>query len=317
MTQRAGYPVYLVGCLLLASQLVGAQNPPAAAQNPPAVTQSPSDPPTFIADIRFARGRNVVPYLEGWIRNPDETFDFVFGYYNRNVEEDLAIPAGPDNSVMPGGPDRGQPTWFVAGRQAGRQQRVFRVRVPKDWGDKTLTWSLTAHGHTDSVIAKLVPAEEITEHMMIAKGSNTTVMGETDTNQPPTIAVTPVTSATVGAPLTLTSLVTDDGLPKPPKPVPQRPVSTGADGRFQAQRNTSGQGRVFAGLRVIWLEYRGPAKVAFETNPISVKDGKAVTTARFAAPGTYTLIATADDSRLTARTQLTINVAPANTTQQP
>jgi hypothetical protein len=305
MRKRAGYPVCFVGCVLLASQFLGAQNPPVSA-----------DPPTFIPDIRFSSGRNVVPYLEGWIRNPDETFDFVFGYYNRNMQEELAIPAGPSNSVMPGGPDRGQPTWFVAGRQAGRQARIFRVRVPKDWGDKTLTWTLTANGRTESVVAKLVPAEEINEHMMVAKGNNTTMMGETDTNQPPTISVTPVASATAGVPLTLTALVTDDGLPKPPKPVPPRPVSTAADGRFQAQRNSTGPARAFPGLRVIWLEYRGPAKIAFETNPISVANGKAVTTARFTAPGTYTLIATADDTRLTAQTQLTIKVAPNNTTQQ-
>jgi hypothetical protein len=59
---------------------------------------------------------------------------------------------------------------------------------------------------------------------------------------------------------------------------------------------------------VSWLEYRGPAKVTFETNPINVANGKAVTTARFAAPGTYTLIATATDSALTARAELMVTV---------
>jgi hypothetical protein len=311
MRMRVGHPVVhlVVGCMMLAPRLAGAQNPAPAPQNP-------SDPPTFIPDIRFSSGRNVVPYLEGWIRNPDESFDFVFGYYNRNTDEELAIPVGPNNSVMPGGPDRGQPTYFVAGRQAGRQARIFRTRVPRDWGDRTLTWTLTAHGRTDSVVAKLVPAEEITEHMIVAKGNNTTVMGVEDQNQPPSISLAPVTSAIVGVPLTLTSLVSDDGLPKPPRPVPERPISTGPDGRFQGQRNSTGVGRGFAGLRVIWLEYRGPAKVTFETNPISVTNGKAVTIARFAAPGTYTLIATADDTRLTARTQLTIEVAPRSTAQQ-
>src|SRR5216684_7713192 len=69
--------------------------------------QTPSSipPPTWIPDIRFSSGRNVVPYLEGWIRNPDQSFDFVFGYFNRNSVQELAIPAGPYNSVMPGGPD--------------------------------------------------------------------------------------------------------------------------------------------------------------------------------------------------------------------
>src|SRR5215510_3313650 len=108
--------------IAIAGSLVRAQNPPAS--------------PTSIPDIRFANGMSVVPYLEGWIKNPDESFDFVFGYFNRNTEEELVIPPGAANSVMPGGPDRGQPTYF----NPRRQPRIFRVRVPKDWGDKALTW---------------------------------------------------------------------------------------------------------------------------------------------------------------------------------
>jgi hypothetical protein len=30
--------------------------------------------------------------------------------------------------------------------------------VPKDFGDKSLTWSITANGLTQKVVAKLVPA---------------------------------------------------------------------------------------------------------------------------------------------------------------
>jgi hypothetical protein len=37
-------------------------------------------------------------------RNADGSFDMVFGYFNRNWEEQLSIPAGPDNMVEPGGP---------------------------------------------------------------------------------------------------------------------------------------------------------------------------------------------------------------------
>src|SRR5215217_3573233 len=122
-----------------------------------ATAQQPgTPPPTWTPDIKFASGREVVPYLEGWIKNPDESFDFIFGYYSRNMEQELAIPAGAENSVMPGGPDRGQPTYFLP----RRQPRIFRVRVPKDWGDKALTWTLTANGRTEKVVAKLVPAYE-------------------------------------------------------------------------------------------------------------------------------------------------------------
>ena len=33
--------------------------------------QNPDVPPTWIPDIKFASGREIVPYLEGWIKNPD------------------------------------------------------------------------------------------------------------------------------------------------------------------------------------------------------------------------------------------------------
>jgi hypothetical protein len=82
--KHAGAVTYaVVGAVAFAAHLVHAQ--------------TPSVPPTWMPDIKFASGRNIAPYLEGWIRNPDETFDFVFGYFNRNTEEELAIPTGPDN----------------------------------------------------------------------------------------------------------------------------------------------------------------------------------------------------------------------------
>jgi hypothetical protein len=282
----------VVGAVVIATHLAHAQNA--------------SAPPTWTPDIRFASGRNIAPYLEGWIKNPDGTSDFVFGYFNRNTEEDLAIPPGPENSVMPGGPDRGQPTYFVP----RRQPRVFRVRVPKDWGDKTLTWSITANGRTEKVMARLLPAEEINEHMMMAGGSNTMRFGEEDLNKPPEITIAPVAAATVAAPLTLTAMVTDDGLPRPrPEAPAPPPVSQPTGGRFQSQRNSSAPNRnALVGLRVTWLEYRGPAKVTFETNPIAVASGKAVTAARFAAPGTYTLVAMANDGRLSTRGEVVVTV---------
>src|SRR5215218_9921946 len=81
--------------------------------------------PTAIPQTKFDRGQDIQPYFEGWIRNADGSFDMVFGYFNRNWQEELAIPAGPDNMIdpfdsaqgRPGGPDRGQPTYFLPRRQ--------------------------------------------------------------------------------------------------------------------------------------------------------------------------------------------------------
>ena len=36
------------------------------------------------AQLKFDRGQNVAPVFEGWERNPDGTFNMVFGYMNRN-----------------------------------------------------------------------------------------------------------------------------------------------------------------------------------------------------------------------------------------
>ena len=40
--------------------------------------------PTELAQVRFNSGQDIVPYFEGWIKNPDGMFDLVFGYFNRN-----------------------------------------------------------------------------------------------------------------------------------------------------------------------------------------------------------------------------------------
>src|SRR6185369_3277825 len=90
------------------------------------------------AQTRYAKGQDVVPAFEGWERNPDGSFNMVFGYMNRNYEEEIDLPVGPDNMIEPGPADQGQPTHFYV----RRQQFVFKVRVPKDWGKKDLVWTL-------------------------------------------------------------------------------------------------------------------------------------------------------------------------------
>ncbi|PYU24812.1 MAG: hypothetical protein DMG30_07550, partial [Acidobacteria bacterium] len=123
--------------------------------------QGLSQLPTYNPQTQFSSGQDVVPVYEGWLRNPDGTFTFVFGYFNRNWKEELVIPAGPDNKLEPGEPDRRQPTYFLPRRQSW----VFRVQVPKDWGQQELVWTITAHGRTEKAYAQLVPEEEILERL--------------------------------------------------------------------------------------------------------------------------------------------------------
>src|SRR5438445_4891749 len=57
-------------------------------------------------------GQTVTPAFEGWYRNADGTYSISFGYYNRNSEEAVEVPIGPDNFIAPGDRNQGQPTRF-------------------------------------------------------------------------------------------------------------------------------------------------------------------------------------------------------------
>ena len=256
--------------------------------------------PTAIPQTKFVSGQDVVPYFEGWIRNPDGTFDLVFGYFNRNWQEELAIPAGADNMFEPGPADRGQPTYFLPRRQGW----VFRVRVPSDFGKQVLTWTIRANGKTEKAYGELLPVEEITERIVMSRGNLNP--GESDPNKPPTIALAPPQTAAAGQDISLTATVTDDGLPKPRATV-QRTATSDAT-RMQAQANSSAAPRP-RGLTVSWMQLRGPAKVIFEpAGPAAVTGGAAATVARFSAPGVYVVRATANDGALATKSDVTITV---------
>jgi len=256
--------------------------------------------PTAIPQTKFVSGQNVVPYFEGWIRNADGSFDLVFGYFNRNWQEELAIPAGPDNKFEPGAPDRGQPTYFLPRRQGW----VFRVRVPADFGKQVLTWTIKANGKTETAYGELLPVEEITERIVMTRGNLNP--GEGDPNKPPAIAIAVAATAAAGQPVALTANVTDDGLPKPRVTV-QRTAASDAT-RIQAQANSSATPRP-RGLTVTWMQLRGPSKVTFDpAGPSPVAGGAVVTAARFPSPGVYAIRATASDGALSTKSDVTITV---------
>ena len=101
--------------------------------------------PTELPSTKFSSGQDIQPYFEGWIHNPDGTFDLVFGYFNRNWQEELAIAPGPENFVaVPGSKDadHGQPTYFLPRRQGW----AYRVTVPSTFGKQEVTWTIVANG---------------------------------------------------------------------------------------------------------------------------------------------------------------------------
>lgn len=110
------------------------------------------------ADRRHPSGQTVTPSFEGWYRNTDGSFGLVFGYFNRNFDEELELPVGPNNLMEPGPADRGQPTHFLTRRQVA----VFAVTVPPDFGQQTLTWTLVSQGQRLAVPGSLRAEWEIT-----------------------------------------------------------------------------------------------------------------------------------------------------------
>jgi len=202
--------------------------------------------------------QSITGAFEGWYQNPDGTFSLLMGYFNRNSEETLEIPVGPNNRIEPGPADQGQPTTFFPRRQWG----VFRIVVPRDFGTKKLTWTIVANGQTTSIPMSLNPLWVVEPLKDAGNGNTPPVLkfepnGASLTGPPQGIART--LSAKVAEPLALTLWVSDD---KPPR---------------------GGRG---LGGSVFWSKFRGPGEVTFENaRPAPDPEGKATTSAKFAAPG--------------------------------
>jgi hypothetical protein len=100
-------------------------------------------------------GQNIAPVYEGFETNPDGSFNLLFGYYNRNWEEEINVPVGPDNSLEPGGPDRGA---IRTGSAAGDR---FRASTPEKGIDDFVQFS----GH--DVVAVLCGVDPVDEDVLI------------------------------------------------------------------------------------------------------------------------------------------------------
>jgi hypothetical protein len=235
---------------------------------------------------RRGAGDSVTGAFEGWYYNPDGSRAFLVGYYNRNSTQEIDIPIGPNNHIDPGGPDMGQPTHFLTGRQWG----MFTVQAPKDFKptDK-FVWTLVANGISTSIPFHLLADYVMSPFTEIAVGNTPPVVkfdpnGKTTQGPIGTIAAAPTMTATVGTPLPLNVWVSDDqkytsGTNAPPSESRQ-PVS------------------------VRWTMFRGPGKVTFEKPRPTIEkqpsgpmpfNGKATTTAKFSEPGDYVLQLTAND----------------------
>jgi hypothetical protein len=241
--------------------------------------------------LSFNSGQNVAPAYEGWEETADGKY-FLFGYMNRNWEEELNVPVGPENGFSGAaglGVDLGQPTHFLP----RRNRFVFRVKVPATFTAKDeLVWTLTTNGVTEKAYASLRDDYKVDD---VVKASETGALGagssspEVRSNKEPVVKIDGQKTRTVkvGQPVDLVALVTDDGIPR--RRQGGTPLGGGsAIGRTDAPADqaaaAAAQQRLArfltappiritvgknVGLHLSWFVYRGDGAVSFD--PVQIK----------------------------------------------
>ncbi len=230
--------------------------------------------------LTYTHGQNVAPAYEGWEVDAAGKKYFLFGYMNRNWEEEVDVPLGPDNVLAPGPADQGQPTHFLP----RRNRLVFRIPVPDGFTDKDeVVWTLTTKGKTEKAYASL-RMDYFIDDLVKASERGALGAGSSDpvvrSNKGPTLALEnkATLSTKVGQPVTLVAKATDDGIPAPH---PRQSVAfffVTSDGQAaQRQRQPSDWSPPYqvtvdeaTGLWVSCYQYRGAGKVTFDPQQILV-----------------------------------------------
>jgi hypothetical protein len=239
-----------------------------------------------VPEPRRQFGASITPVYEGWYYNDDGSRTFLVGYYNRNSREELDIPIGPNNRIEPGGPDMGQPTHFMPGRQWG----IFTVPAPREFKPTdSYTWTLTANGRTTSIPFRLHADYVMAPFAEIAVGNTPPAIrfeanGRTVQGPRAQIATAPTRTASAGAPFQLDIWAADDlkytSGTNAPMSTPRPPVA------------------------LTISKYRGPGAVTIDKNKPPVEKtagggapftGKATASVTFSEPGEYFLHVIAND----------------------
>ena len=239
--------------------------------------------------LSYNSGQPIAPAYEGWEEEPDGSKYFLFGYMNRNWEEEPDIPIGPANSFSPGNPDQGQPTRFLP----RRNRFVFRVKVPAGWTAKEeLIWTITSpNGKTEKAWASLREDYKVDD---VVKASETGALGagssspEIRANKPPVVKVqgAKTLTAKVGQAVSIATMVTDDGIPKFRGAGPAGAAVSNRGSRTDtAVANTDAAPRANramqpparatvgknVGLHLSWFVYRAPSDAGVSFDPLQIK----------------------------------------------
>lgn len=235
-------------------------------------------------------GRSITAAFEGWFDRDDGRHVFLVGYYNRNLGAAIDIPVGPENHIEPGGPDLGQPTHFLPGRQVG----VFTVVAPQTFTpEQHLTWTITTNGETTAIPLRL-NRDYVVSPMRDAAVGNT----------PPAIRFTSTGAAIIGPVANVSAAISQHA--KVGIPV-SLPIWVSDDAKYTSGTNAPMRS-ARAPVTVMWSKYRGPGTVTFapaDGRPIlqTTSGGKVgepyagdgSVTATFGAAGQYILHLVAND----------------------
>ena len=222
------------------------------------------------------RGDLVAPFFDGFYRNADGSFTLSFGFLNRNTDEDVYIPLGPNNFIQPAEFDGTQPAFFPhysRGGFVGRRERgAFAITMPADFEGRDVVWTLTHAGQTWSVPGRVTQPGYELSYSPAAAGSLVPAVrfgdGPESTGREGVYAEGE--TVRVGEGLMISLWVQDRG---------ER-----ADGRVP--------------VNVTWQRHQGPGEVDFQpaTQRIDQEGwGEATAMAVFREPGEYVLRARVDN----------------------
>jgi hypothetical protein len=155
---------------------------------------------------------------------------------------------------------------------------VFTIKVPKDFGDKRLTWTITANGQTNTIPVGVIKGYQI-EPFLEAAQKNEPPRLQFDPKAAtffgPPVGIAATLTGTVGQPVTISAIARDGAENDPdlnPIQLKQPPVT------------------------VSLSKFRGPGTITFaEARPKLDKDGRFTSTATFSMPGEYIVRVQAND----------------------
>jgi hypothetical protein len=215
----------------------------------------------------------------------------IFGFMNRNTEELVDIPLGPDNYIEPARFDGAQPTHFPVYNRRGltgiRERGAFAVTVPADMAGTEVVWTLSHAGYTYSVPGRATSTAYEMSRGKRARGSLSPAI-RFSPDGPETVdregIMADRVTVPVGTPVVLSALVQDRG--------ERAPYGTAMD-LFPVGTN--------------WILHQGPAAIEFEPMRAMIEPetdgeggqawGRATTTATFTEPGQYIVRLRVDNFR--------------------